>query len=235
MLSCFLALSTPGIEPSRVYLLMMLCHRLLYAAWWKLFWEGKSEFESVGPFFENTDGRVQPDLGLPLPELEYADYVIDPDDVDAPDGPLDGAEPEGQQPQPEAAQLPIQDLDDFLTSVPDDADAFRRPERVRAKRAGKWISKPLQFIEDMYITILATFGTVRLLYYWLRDQQRASWSGARGMQEVPLVQLVMLSRSPVVWALEGYKDMMELRPDGAMCILSRGSAWHSKLYNQQGV
>ena len=205
-----------GIMPSRIFLLMMACHRLLYQGWWKVHWEGKKDFDEVLTGAYAPGGRVVPHyVELDLPAL--LDLSGEP-----------GAEPDEEgggvrEPQPIGEDGA---LDEFLTTVPDEKAVYHKPERVRAARAGTWIANPTKFIQDVYTAVLATRGCMSLLHFLLKDQKEASWTGSKGL-DTTLVQFTVPSRSPAVSALDSYSDLMDERPDDLFFILdgSLASRW----------
>jgi hypothetical protein len=197
---------------------MMACHRLLYQGWWKLFWSNKKEFEPVDL---EHDARPMPDFcEFDLGPLEADGSRAEGDAGDS------GAEDEVIGPLEDDVGLsePSFGLAQFLSSCPDDKDVYIQPERVRAKRAGDWISDPLAFMEGIWVTIIATAGTIRLLYFIMKEQKEATWSGQSGLDRAPLVQCAKFSRSNIVFSLDIYADVMENRPENWFQIFRGNSA-----------
>ena len=179
-----------------------------------MYWS-KTEFAAVSLLdLQPADARVreQVDVGLDIPSLsdELEEGWIE----------VEGEGREGQGDEQEQIVPAALGLTQFLTACPDDSEVFQKPERVRAKRAGEWIGNPSAFIQTLLITILASAGAVRLLYFWLKDQAEATWGGSKGAGRVPLIQLTVRSQSPAVWVLDCYKEFMLERPDERLFLLA---------------
>ena len=219
-----------GINPVKAYMLMMGVHRLLYQAWWKLHWEGHKDFEGVrldqtgpAPQFSNSNADFIPAL-----MDGHVDGLLDDDDLDMSLGANSAHTSHAESGGPGVDGDPNVLLNEYLSTCPDDKVLFSRPERVRAKRAGLWISDPLKFMEKLLITLLSTTGTVRLLYYLLREQKLAAWTGAHGLDNVPMVQCCIPGKSPAVFALDTYAAMMNVdQPNPHVFGLLEGLGWFS--------
>lgn len=202
----------------------MSCHRLLYQGWFKLFWS-KSKTHS----FQEVDLEDHS-----RPQAEFCAFELGP--LDGDNGQHVGSDPEDIE--DDAGPAPLEDdaepsfnLTTFLSSCPtDDKDIFVQPERVRAKRAGEWICDPVAFMERLWIAIATTGGTVRMLYFLMREQKEATWSGTRGLDKVPLVQCATFSRSNIVFCLDTYAAVMDGKPEDWFWLLHGSLALQVKMW-----
>ena len=148
--------------------------------------------------------------------------IVDEDDVndDMPDLMLD------DESVPFEAQLPTEDVNDFfdpasqanvtqaslqeyITACPDmDRELFKRPERVRAKKAGCWIENPYDVIRDLTIALRSIAGTEHLMFHYMKQQRLATFSGRYGADALPLVKLTVFAKSPAVQVLDLYYHVM---------------------------
>lgn len=174
----------------------MLCHRVLYQAWWRLFWYKKKPFQEATPHDQQQNNFLsQPlDFSCDIDEDRFTRFKAE-----------DELEP--------------LTLEDFLSLCDDTRDKFTRPERARAKRAGGWIADVPKFVSNLYICLLSISGTERLMFRLMKEQRLATWSGQYGLDVVPLVRYATPSKSPAVQILTSYCQLMHKKPADALPAL----------------
>lgn len=94
-------------------------------------------------------------------------------------------------------------LDDFFVDADESRDILQRRERVRAKKAGAWI-RSNRMIPNLVQVIAGTAPTESYLHFQLMEHAESTWTGVYGIQNLPLVQLVQLDKSPAVASLDQY-------------------------------
>ena len=189
---------------------------------------GKRDFDEVLTAEQlGDDGReaaYYPELDLLA--LGDDDDALDAADVAQPRGVegdpnerADEGEPNGSEQAlvPAAASRGL-DLEQFLSTVDDSADVYKKPERVRAAKAGQWIGNPTQFIQGTYVAILASQGPFALLNHLLLEQKEATWTGAKGL-DMTLTKFTVPTRSPAVAALHQSGLTMQEAPADLLFIL----------------
>ncbi len=152
-----------------------------------MYWRGDKEFlgdADAQDAFENDLCIDDPD-DEEMPDLIPVSDPIDDDDYDA-------------------------SLIEFLSSCPtQDREVFKRPERVRAKRAGCWLGNPSKLLQQVCIALKSIVGTEHLMYHLMKEQRLASWSGRLGIDNLPLVKSTIFARSPAVQVLDYYYGEMQ--------------------------
>ena len=93
-----------------------------------------------------------------------------------------------------------------------DEGSFQRKARVRARKAGLWISDAARMISDLTLAVVCLGPNEHYLFQQMKLQSLGAWTGKFGLQALALLSLVQLHKSPAVSMLEAYHDMMVHRP-----------------------
>ena len=95
------------------------------------------------------------------------------------------------------------DLDEFLAFGQDSREIFTRQERVRAKKAGEWISSE-GMISSLARLVVGTTPNESYLHFLLKEHSEQTWTGQFGLHMIPCVQLCQPWKSPAFAILNEY-------------------------------